>query len=361
MTEKGISGSKKHLLLFYSGAWMVLVIIHTLVVSINFGQPVLNSVAEALIFNIWLAVLGTGVWYMVRFTGLRSRTWQEMLFLHLSGATMVQLLWLLPLYPLFMIVFTEDEQYTSFLNDSLTIRVITGVILYIIIASLSYLLINIKKLREQEIRQSELQNLLKDSELNLLRFQINPHFLFNSLNAVSSLIMTRPAEANKMVIRLSEFMRYSLDSSSKVMSTLAEEIKHCSDYLEIEKVRFGDRLIVETVVEKFILDFPVPAMMLQPLAENAVKHGLDHAEEGIVVTIKAALKGSALLLEVINPFDNTTVGKQKGTGTGLKNIRERLLKIYGSNDLLKINRENNIFHVTVNLPHYGKEDQVSDN
>ena len=172
--------------------------------------------------------------------------------------------------------------------------------------------------------------------------------------------MTRPQEANKMVIKLSEFMRYSLNSSGKVMSTLGLEMKHCSDYLEIEKVRFGDRLDVKTYIDETSLNLPVPAMMLQTLAENAVKHGLNDNEESFSITIKASLTNGFLQMEVINPFDIKDETIRKGTGTGLKNIRERLAKIYGRNDLMNIRREENKFHVTINLPYYGEENKKPD-
>lgn len=354
MINKGMKGSGKQMILVYSVAWMILVIIHAIIVHFSFGQQLLPAVTEALIFNIWFAILGSGVWYMIRFTGLRTRGWQELLFLHLSGATVVQLLWLLPVYPLLTLLFSSDEMYLSFLNDSLTMRIITGVVLYLILSSLSYLIMNLKQLKEQEVHHAELQNLLKESEINLLRFQINPHFLFNSLNSVSSLIMTRPHEANKMIISLSEFMRYSLNSSGKVMSTLDEEMKHCNDYLAIEKVRFGSGLVTDICMEENTLSYPVPAMMIQPLVENAIKHGMNDNTEGITITINSSIKDGVLRLEVINPFSSNTETKSKGTGTGIKNIRNRLAKIYGRNDLLTISIEENRFHVTINLPYYEK-------
>lgn len=340
---------------------MLISAIHALVIIFSYNVASEIAIAEALAFNGWLAILGTGVWYMVRYSNLQKRSVAELVFSHLSGVTALLLLWLLPLYPLMQFLFVDDLDYQAFLFSSITIRVITGTVIYATLASIVYLVLNTRALKAQQVRESELRNLLKESELNMLRFQINPHFLFNSLNAISSLIITRPTEANKMVLLLSDFMRYSLDFSGKVMSNLGKELDHCNQYLAIEQVRFGDRLKVDLNVEEQALDFPLPAMLLQPLVENAVKHGLNDIKEGAFVKIFAGVYGQTMRLEVINTIDNFDRSNRVGTGTGLKNIRSRLENIYGVSGLMEIRDNNAIFHVIINIPGDGRKDQELDN
>jgi len=347
-------------LLIYAGVWGIMSIVHALVLWLNYRFSYGIAITEALVFNGWFAVLGTGVYYMTRYSDLRKRSISELIFAHFSGVSAIILLWLLPLFPLLQSLFYHDENYVQFLTSSLPIRVVVGVIYYATLASLIYLVLNIKQLKEQQVREMELKGLLKESELNMLRFQINPHFLFNSLNALSSLIITRPAEANAMVIKLSDFMRYSLASSGKVMSTLDDELMHCNQYLDIEQVRFGERLQVLQEVDQDLLTAPVPAMLLQPLMENSIKHGLDQAEDGIKLLIRASKTENGLCIMVSNPTDTASSVQKPGTGTGLRNIRARLQNIYGRSNLLQIEKESGFFKVIINLPIHETPHPMSD-
>lgn len=337
-------------LLIYALVWLIIAIIHTIVLLQHGQFPAGIAITEALLFNGWFAVLGTGVWYMARFSDLRKRSTAELIFTHISGVSAIVLLWLLPTYPLQQALFGHEAGYTDFLSSSLIMRVVLGIIYYAILTSLTYLVFNIRELKDQQIRESELKSLLRESELNMLRFQINPHFLFNSLNAVNALIITRPEEASAMVVKLSEFMRYSLDSSGKVMSTLGDEIRHCNQYLEIEQVRFGERLRVEKEVDESLLSIPVPAMLLQPLIENSIKHGLDAAEHGITLFLGAARTTTGIRIEVSNPYDSSGIYQRPGTGTGLKNIRARLQNLYGTGHLLETSQTDGVFRVKIDIP-----------
>jgi two-component system, LytTR family, sensor kinase len=341
---------RRRLPYIYAGIWAIIALVHILMMHFGYRLDAGPAIVEGLLFNLSYAFIGIGLWYMVRFSDLNRRSWLELLFLHLSGLTVVLLLWIIPVNLLLRQLFSDDPFYLAFLKEANTVRVITGAGLYIGIVSLAYLLVSIERLREQQLKEAELQNLLKESELNMLRFQINPHFLFNSLNAISSLTITKPAEANTMVIRLSEFMRYSLDSTGKVMSTLGKEVEHCNLYLGIETVRFGDRLKVEMDLPEELFALEVPSMLLQPLVENAVKHGLDDLEEGIRVKLVAQREGDFLRLSVGNPVEGTQRRQVKGTGTGLKNIRARFQNIYRRSDLITIQKSDVYFQIDLKIP-----------
>jgi two-component system, LytTR family, sensor kinase len=342
--------NKRRLPYIYAGIWAIIALVHILIMHYGYQLHFATALAEGIMFNLSFSLIGIGLWYMVRYSDLNRRSWLELLFVHLSGLTVVLLLWIVPVIQVLKMLFWEDADYMIFLQQTITVRVITGAGLYLGIVSLAYLLVSMQRLKEQQLREAELKNLLKESELNMLRFQINPHFLFNSLNAISSLILMQPSEANRMVIKLSEFMRYSLDSSGKIMSSLGKEVEHCSLYLDIEQVRFGERLKVDMHIPDDLSGYPVPSMLLQPLLENAVKHGLDDLEEGIRVAIEARREGEALLLSVGNPVGESHRRGVKGTGTGLNNIRARFTNLYGRSDLVKVLQSDSYFQVDLMIP-----------
>ncbi len=193
------------------------------------------------------------------------------------------------------------------------------------------------------------------AQLMALRYQLNPHFLFNTLNAISTLILDRDNEtANLAVTRLSDFLRYSLDNDPMKRVTLRQELEALDLYLEIEKVRFGERLTVQREIETRALDGLVPSLILQPLIENAVKYAVTPREEGGSIKITAKVHQGALLITVADdgPGLGNGSSKQKSSGVGLKNTRERLKQLYG--ELQALTLAPNAPHglvITINLPY----------
>jgi len=168
----------------------------------------------------------------------------------------------------------------------------------------------------------------------MLRYQLNPHFLFNTLNAISTLVLEQQTElANRMVTRLSSFLRYSLDNDPMQKVTLKQELAALQLYLDIEKVRFEERLSLEVDVSNEALEALIPSLLLQPLVENAIKYGIARAEEGGHLRIAARVFAGDLLLELADDGPGTELinGEIPGSnGVGLRNTRERLLELYGS-------------------------------
>lgn len=183
----------------------------------------------------------------------------------------------------------------------------------------------------------------------MLRSQINPHFLFNSLNSISSLTITNPDKARDMVIKLSEFMRYALSKKDEQPVTLRSELENLRLYLEIEKVRFGDRLSTTENIDENCLDIKVPVMILQPLYENAVKHGVYETTECVAINTLVACRNEYLEITISNNYDLAAL-PVKGTGTGLANVARRLDLFYGNNASLRTSKENGLFSVSVFLP-----------
>jgi len=223
---------------------------------------------------------------------------------------------------------------------------ILGFTLYLLSGAGHYLAIVYDEAQATQRRLIELHALAREAELKALRSQINPHFLFNSLNSISALTATDPKAARRMTELLAEFFRKSLDAGKKEFVTLKEEIELTSYYLDIEKIRFGKRLITDIQVDETCLSRTVPPLILQPLVENAVKHGIAHIIEGGTVTIKAECGKKSLHIAVENPVDPD---RPIGTGNrlGLENIRDRLSAIYDSKSDVVVRDKTNTFIVEI--------------
>ncbi|HEX4045322.1 MAG TPA: histidine kinase, partial [Gammaproteobacteria bacterium] len=194
--------------------------------------------------------------------------------------------------------------------------------------------------------------LAKESELYKLRQQLHPHFLFNSLNSISSLTITNPEDARRMVQHLADFLRGSLNNENKQQLSFREELEFLQLYLDIEKVRFGHRL--STVIEKDedSLDCLLPSLLLQPIVENAIKFGLYDVTETVTISVKAILQNDQLIITVQNPFDPDTTPTKHGTGFGLSSIQRRLYLLFARNDLLETKMNENVFTTTIKIPQH---------
>ena len=187
-------------------------------------------------------------------------------------------------------------------------------------------------------------------ELSSLQQQFKPHFLFNSLNSINALTITNPQEAQKMIYLLSQFMRGSIRENKSELVTLEEEINHLKLYTDIEKVRFGERLIVNYSISKDCEKLKLPHLILQPLIENAIKYGLYGNIEEVQIDIKAKFEKNQLTILMSNPFDSTTSASAEGTGYGLPSIEKKMQILYNQYNLLTIRKTENTFTIQLNVP-----------
>ncbi|MFV8780991.1 sensor histidine kinase [Microbulbifer sp. SA54] len=186
----------------------------------------------------------------------------------------------------------------------------------------------------QQEKALKAESIAHQSQLKMLRYQLNPHFLFNTLNAISTLILDQDGKtANNMVTRLSQFLRHSLDNDPMQKVTLAKEVEALELYLDIEKVRFADRLQVNVDLEGDAPKGLVPSLLLQPLVENAIKYGISQREWGGEINIRARVFAGELLIEVSDNGPGVSeaalAGLGKGSGVGIRNTCERLRALYG--------------------------------
>ncbi|MGH9440977.1 MAG: sensor histidine kinase [Thermoanaerobaculia bacterium] len=194
-------------------------------------------------------------------------------------------------------------------------------------------------LLEQRERALRAESLAHAARLRALRFQLNPHFLFNTLNAISTLVAdSRGPEANRMLSRLGDFLRATLERPECEEIPLAEEIDFARQYLEIEEIRFGERLKVAIAMDPGTGDALVPPMILQPLVENAVRHGVQVREAGGSISVAARRQDGCLVLDVEDDGPGLSIGEPPRAGVGLSNTRTRLLELYGSDAELRLGR-----------------------
>lgn len=247
-------------------------------------------------------------------------------------------------------IYIENDASLNFLEASMPIRFVTSFLILSFITILNWLSNTLQEQTEREQRMSETEQLMKDAELAKLRQQLQPHFLFNSLNSISALAGSKPQEARKMIQQLSDFLRGTLKKDEQKTVPLKEEMEHLGLYLDIEKVRFGHRLNVEIDSAEASLTAFLPPLLLQPIVENAIKFGLYDTIGTVTIGITTGIENSFLVAEVRNPFDPATQNASQGTGFGLNFIQRRLFLLYGRNDLLSTEKKENLFITKLKIP-----------
>ncbi|HEX8277653.1 MAG TPA: histidine kinase, partial [Segetibacter sp.] len=262
----------------------------------------------------------------------------------------LSLLWLFLTRFLLMQVLDDTEDYKRFFSTSAIIRAAFGLLINGCVALISVLWYTIQDQQEIEKRKTEAETLSKEAELYRLRQQLQPHFLFNSLNSINALITLQPQQARNMIQQLSDFLRGTLKKEEHQWVSLEEEITHLELYLEIEKVRFGHRLSTVVENETGNVNVQIPAMLLQPVVENAIKFGLYDTTGDITISIRATTHKYDLVVEVKNPFDPETASPKKGTGFGLSSVQRRLYLLFARNDLLVTTVHHDTFTTTIKIP-----------
>lgn len=245
--------------------------------------------------------------------------------------------------------FIVTPGYHVFVEDSALYRLSVSYLLMVGATGFSMLWYQLGQKQETEKREIETERMAREAELFKLRQQLQPHFLFNSLNSINSLIGSRPKEARKMISQLSDFLRSTMRRDEQSFISLSEEMEHLRLYLEIEQVRFGHRLKVEIDCDEEFHQWKIPPLILQPLLENAIKHGLYGTLDSLLIRLKCRVQDNYLLLSVTNPYEKDH-RSGTGTGFGLKSVRRRLYLLFGRTDLIEVSVKENIFKVKLKIP-----------
>jgi len=247
-------------------------------------------------------------------------------------------------------VFKDDEIYLNFIAASMPLRFVFSLMMLSFVTIINWMWSSIEEKSKLALQQKDAEQLLKEAELVKLRQQLQPHFLFNSLNSISALAGSEPQLARKMIQQLSDFLRGTLKKDEEEKVNLTDELKQLNLYLEIEKVRFGERLLVNIDCKENALNAKIPPLLLQPIVENAIKFGLYDTIDQVIVQIQIELKQNDLLVRISNPFDPTTAKASKGTGFGLNFIQRRLFLLYAQNNLLTTQVNENTFITQIIIP-----------
>ncbi len=226
---------------------------------------------------------------------------------------------------------------------------VVGVLLYLLALAVHYAFLGFEEAREAERRRLEAEVLMREAELRALRAQINPHFLYNSLNSISALTGSDPAGARRMCILLGDFLRQTLSVSGQDGIRLRDEIALADRFLEIEQVRFGSRLRVERHIDAQASECRVPPLILQPLIENAVAHGIAGLIEGGTIRVDVARLNGSLAIAIENPLD-ADAPENPRRGVGLENVRRRLAAMFGTAATIQTRSGPQSFRVELEVP-----------
>jgi sensor histidine kinase YesM len=245
---------------------------------------------------------------------------------------------------------SSDSPLVPFISLSWPIRYVFNLMLVSVTSVVTIMFYYLRDEKDKEKRKDDAEKLAKETELVKLRQQLQPHFLFNSLNSISALAGNKPEEARKMIQQLSDFLRGTLRKDEQQLVSLKEELTHLHLYLDIEKVRFGHRLNTHIDFIEDLQALLVPSLLLQPVVENAIKFGLYDTTEQVLIEVTTTLVNKELIIQVKNPYDPETARPRKGTGFGLSSISRRLYLLYGRKDLMETKAEASHFITTLYIP-----------
>ncbi len=327
--------------------WICWAVAHAVVLHrLHFSWQV--SFTDALISNALLAFASYAIIISFRFyhSGTSGYLYRFAYLMVLTVICVAANAYVLPF------VLSSQTNYSDFLTASMPVRYLFSFLMLALIAAHCRLNFYQAEQSENKKRKAEAEILLRDAELAKLRQQLQPHFLFNSLNSISALAGSKPEQARKMIQQLSDFLRGTLKKDEQQLVELAEELNHLQLYLDIEKVRFGHRLKTEVTFTDESLGMKLPSLLLQPVVENAIKFGLYDTTETITISIRATHEKNNLHLCIQNPFDANTAKPKAGTGFGLNAVQKRLHLLYARNDLLEIQQKENIFYTLITIPQF---------
>ena len=301
------------------------------------GTAILSAVGPSLLFGL----IGIASRYACRSMPLRSTSGSRILMTHAGAAIVASGAWSLAWNAWTPIVGGPAA------DPGLIFGI--GTVLYSVVVTIHYLLLEVEASRRAEETALRYEVLAREAELQAFKAQVDPHFLFNSLNAVASLCGSRPADAREMAQLMADFFRQTLRVGARDRITLAQEIELVSRYLAIERVRFQDRLKMQVEVDDAAREWPVPPLLLQPLIENAVRHGVASMVEGGTIAIRATADEEMLRITIDNPTDPDRP-ESTGERIGVQNARGRLAAISGGRATLRTQEANGHYLVQIEVP-----------
>jgi len=333
--------------------WTGWAFFNTLVLTLQEGVYFVFALFGSLESSYIMGLLSLGVWKLVRHLSWETpRQGVIAVVTHLLMAPVFSAVWM-ALY-----IGLNVAMFGAIIVDRMRVKEVagwwflSGITQYAVIAGVFHGMRLYRHIQEKATREAELQLLANRMELAQLKSQLNPHFLFNTLNSINALIGSNPEAARRMLAQLAEILRYALDSDREPMVPLRDELRFLETYLRIEQARLADRLRVTKDIVPGLLDAPVPPMLLQPLVENAVRHGISPLEHGGEITIRIYPAQHRLQFEIIDTGQGAGADPQALTdnGIGLRNTDQRLRRLFGEDSALRFEKRPGGFHVAFSIP-----------
>lgn len=330
----------------YAIIWLIIAIVQGVLLVYKFDFDLEIAIIDTVTYNFMFAIMGASIWFVGAYADYENQSTQSIILKQIISGIFLVVIWVYSSNWIITKIIVDAE----YLNSDFTFwRYILGGFYYVIISIVFYLILYIENIKYELEQKNKYEKNAINAELKALKSQVNPHFLFNSLNSISYLTISDGFKAQEMLVRLSDYIRYSLRKEGNQFTTLKEELENLHSYLDIEKIRFEDKIKYSEDIEKGLENLKVPHLILQPLMENAIKYGVYESDIEVPITLKILLKDDYLKITMENYFETSSF-IHKGEGIGLSNISERLKLLYNSVDLLKTKSEKNIFTATILIP-----------
>lgn len=340
---------RKGNLQIYFLVWLLLFGIHFAISLLVYKFPVVPALLDAFISSAMLQLIATGLGFTLRSQSVSAMTSARKVMSNILAAMVLLAIWFWTCSLIYPAALQSYPDELAIVQSQKIARAIIGGILILFFALVFFLMQVYEDLTRRRKEEADLRLLIREAEIKALKSQINPHFLFNSLNSISALTTFDAARARSMLVKLSDFMRYSLKMDYKALTTFEKELENMKRYLEIEKVRFEDRLTFLIETDEECLTAQLPNLALQPILENAVKYGVYENQTETCITLRAIGGPSNLSVTIQNNYD-PTAHTRKGAGIGQENLRRRMELIYRRSDLIQIRSSKYLYSVTLNFP-----------
>jgi len=339
-------------LALYLLAWIPLAALLAYLLAVTGGLSRREAISMALPLCLLYAFACLAAWYTCRALPSGRTSLGKLIEIHVAAALVDSGLWIL-CAELLAYLLSQMAIYPGLpgrLPRTIPILLGTGMILYLFSVSFYYVLLAVEASQEAEARAMEARVFARDAELRALKAQVNPHFLFNSLNSISALTTSDAAKAREMCVLLGDFLRRTLGLGEKSTISLEEEMSLIHAFLAVEKIRFGSRFRMEENIAEEALAMDVPPLLLQPLVENAFTHGISNLVEGGWVRLDARCQNGVLSIVVENTFDPDAPPRRQRNGMGLLNVRQRLEARYADRASFNVRTEGDRFSVSLTFP-----------
>ncbi len=333
--------------LIYAIVWLIIIIAQAMAMIFFFEHDVISSIIQSVITSISFALCGYGIWVVVKYNLNVDNKIKSMFVVSVSGVLIV-LLWMAFNFVVENIIFRLSMGAIEF-HRRHVFQFVVGIFLFSIFAMSYRMMILSQSYADKAASEEKLRTALTETKLSALKAYVNPHFLFNSLNSVNALITIEPEKARVMLVNLSEYFRYSLKQKDNTFIPFKDELHYTLTYFEIEKLRFADRIRLNTEIDEDAELFDVPVMILQPIFENIIKHAVSGSLGMITIDFKVKVEGEFLRISLLNNYDEDSI-VNKGTGIGFSTTAQRLALLYDKKDLFSYSRNDGNFKLWLDIP-----------